>query len=380
MKLLETILVATDFSPSADDAARVATGVAKAFGSRVVLLYAMPEMPDAGAARQMLQEKSTERLEQIAGGMRAAGVGTVEVAVTTGAPCERILEHAETQEANLIFIGSGQKPDDDRFPLGIIAARLCRLATKPVWVVKPGAPDAVARVLCAVDFSDTSRRALTNVVHLARAFQAELTVLTVVAPLSSWLGAADEKTQEAHLAQRRARFDQFLKEFDLHGVSHQVVVRQGQPHEEILAAVAEGNVDLLVMGSVGRTGLSRALMGSVAEKVTRQMPCSIVTLKSEHAIRLQLEARIADVHACFQQGQELLEKGFAAEAERAFRRCIAESSMYAPAWEGLAAAQDRQGRQAQAEESRQRAKQIVKTLWDRQIEAEIRSHHLLWRK
>jgi universal stress protein E len=380
MKLLETILVATDFSPSADDAVRVAAGLARAFGARVVLLYVMPELPEAGVAEEMLREKSGERLEEIAGRVRAAGVGSVAPAVAAGDPGERILEQAEAREANLIFIGSGQKPHDDRFPLGIIAARICRLATKPVWVVKPGAPDQAARILCAVDFSDTSRRALTNVIHLARTYQAELIVLTVVAPLSSWLGTADHETQDAHLADERARFAEFLKEFDFHGVSHQAVLRQGEPHEEILAAVAEASTDLLVMGSVGRTGLSRALMGSVAEKVTRQMPCSIVTVKAEHAIRLRLEAQIADLHARFKQGQELLENGFPAEAERAFRRCIGESSMYAPAWEGLAAAQQRQGRQAEAEESRRQARQIVQMLWDRQVEAEIRSHHLLWRK
>ncbi len=340
----------------------------------------MPEMDDAGVAQEMLREKSTERLEEIAGRMRAAGVATVEPAVTAGDPCERILQQAETHDANLIFIGSGQKPHDDRFPLGIIAARICRLASRPVWVVKPGAPDRAARILCAVDFSDTSRRVLTNVVHLARAYEAELTVLTVVAPVSSWLGPADPEAQQVHLAEERARFQEFLEEFDFHGVSHQAVVRQGQPHEEILAAVADGRRRPAGDGLGGAHG---PVAGPDGQRRREGHPAD--ALLDRHA---QVRARHpAPDRRPDRRPPRPLQAGAGAAGEGVRRRgraglprCIAESAMYAPAWEGLAAAQERQGHKEQADESRRHAHEIIKTLWDRQIEAEIRSHHLLWRK
>jgi universal stress protein E len=297
-----------------------------------------------------------------------------------GVAFDRIRRYAEEHDVNIIMIGAGRKPGDEAFPLGITAARICREAGKPVWVVKPGAPERIERILCAVDFSDPSRRALVNAVHLARSFHAELTVLTAVPPLANWLGEAPADAQEAFVARQRARFDEFLQPLDFHGISHQAVVRLGQPHEQILAAVAELKADLLVMGSVGRTGVARVLMGSVAEKVAREMPCSIITVKAEHAIRLQVDEEIADIRAHFHQGRELLDGGFPAEAAGQFRQCIANSPVYAPAWEGLAEALARLGRDAEAEDARRHARQIVHTLWDRQIEAEIRSQHALWRK
>ena len=79
-------------------------------------------------------------------------------------------------------------------------------------------------------------------------------------------------------------------------VSWSKLIRYGEPCREILAVARETKSDLLVMGSVGRTGLSRILMGSVARKVAQEMPCSIVTVKSEHVIRLRLDAEIADMN------------------------------------------------------------------------------------
>jgi universal stress protein E len=380
MKLLKKILVATDYSPSADDAVAAAVSVARTFQSEAILLHVVPDVPDTAAAQEVLRRKCQERVDEIAGRMRSHGVPSVRGVVVSGVPFDQIIEHADREDVNVIVVAAGEKPAGDPYPLGMTAAQLCRRASKPVWVARRGAPPQVARVLCPVDFSSPARRAMTNAVHLARGFGAELTVLTVVPPRSSWLGTADAAAQEAHLAEHRGRFEQFVADFDLHGVACQTALRQGQPYQEILAAAREGAIDLIVMGSVGRTGLSRMLMGSVAEKVTREMPCSIVTVKAEHAIRLEVQTEIADIHAHFRLGQELLEKGFAAEAEREFRQCLSRDLMYAPAWEGLAAAYERLGRDHEAEDCRQQSNLIVQTLWDRQIEADIRSRVFLGRK
>ena len=135
-----------------------------------------------------------------------------------------------------------------------------------------------------------------------------------------------------------------------------------------------------MMGSVGRTGLARALLGSVAEKVARELPCSIMTVKGEDFVRLQLLGEIEDIREHVEQAERLLEKGFAKEALGELRHCIARDPMYAPAWEGAAAAHERLGNQREAEQCRQRSAEIVRALWDRRIEAEIRSQRLLWKK
>ena len=78
-----------------------------------------------------------------------------------------------------------------------------------------------------------------------------------------------------------SRFDRFLERFDFQNVNWTRAVEKGQAHEEILAFSRKRGADLLVMGSVGRTALNRILIGSVAEKVIRELPCSVVTFKAE---------------------------------------------------------------------------------------------------
>ena len=144
-----------------------------------------------------------------------------------------------------------------------------------------------------------------------------------------------------------------------------------------MAFAGEKTADLLVMGSEGRSGLSRFLIGSVATKVVRQMPCSIITVKSEHAIRLRLAEEISDLRDHLKQGRELLEKGFAKEALELFEQCMDRDIMCAPAWEGMSAAHMRLGHNKKSEECKETAEQIRQNDWQRQVEAEARSRHHL---
>lgn len=71
----------------------------------------------------------------------------------------------------------------------------------------------------------------------------------------------------------------FIKEFDLDGVVHKIEIKSGKADEKILNAIKNQHIDLLIMGTNGRTGLSSFFMGSVTEKVIREMPCSFITIK-----------------------------------------------------------------------------------------------------
>ena len=205
-----------------------------------------------------------------------------------------------------------------------------------------------------------------------------------VAPKSSTyyegLGDIAADVQETSSQQKPAQFDRFLREHEFHDVNWKRMVRQGDLAGEILKVARETESDLLVMGAVGRTGFARILIGGVARKVAQQMPCSTITVKSEHAIKLRLDTEIADIHACLKQGVELLERGFPQEALAEFQRCIAKDMLFVPAWEGLAAAHERLGHDVEAKKCEEQARQITQTLWNRQIEADVRSRHPLFGK
>ena len=134
------------------------------------------------------------------------------------------------------------------------------------------------------------------------------------------------------------------------------------------------------MGAVGETNDPRILVGRTAEKVVRQLPCSVITLKSESAIQLRLEAEIADIASHYEQGKTLLENGFTDEAMRQFQICIDKDMLFAPAWESLAAAHERLGHEEEAEKYMNKAKEIRQNLWAQKVVAEVRSRHTLWQK
>lgn len=383
MKLLERILIATDFSPGADGALVTGSLVAKRFGSEVTLVHVIPGTVDfASQYRAMICERATKRLEEIATRMRAEGIETVDTVVESGVPFDQVDRIADARDVNVIVIGACKTAEDGPL-VGTTAARLRRYATKPVWMVTPGIPPNVTRILCPVDFSEPSGRGLNNAIHLARGFKAHLTVLTVLPTATGYyegLGEIHTDLDDASAQKEFPQFEQFLRQYDFHDVTCEKLVRSGDPAHEILKAAGEFQSDLLVMGTVGKSGFLRIRLGSVSRKVAQRMPCSIVTVKSEHAVRLRVDAEVSDVHDCFKQGVELLENGFPQEALRLFQKCIAKNMLFVPAWKELAAAHKRLGHCREARKCEQQARHITERIEHDQINADVRSRHPLFRK
>jgi len=188
------------------------------------------------------------------------------------------MEHSEELDVNLIVVGSGK--GDKKFPLGITAERVMIYADKPVLAVKPGSRPLIRKIFCPVDFSEASKRALINALHLSRAFEAHLTVLTVFERLLSGFfgpGRTPGESKEKDLVKRQKyQYDEFLRGFQSENLKWTKTPRRGKPAEEIRRAIREVQPDLLVMSSQGRKGLSRLLMGSTTEKVAREMPSSVI--------------------------------------------------------------------------------------------------------
>ena len=135
----------------------------------------------------------------------------------------------------------------------------------PLWPVD--------RILVATDFSLCSLNALGHAEDLARKVDAEL-ILLHVEPVPI---AGSELGDVAHAGAERelARTADGLRRYHP-GV--RTILRAGAPDEEIVDAAATERASLLVMGTHGRTGLARALLGSVAEAVVRRAPCPVLTV------------------------------------------------------------------------------------------------------
>ena len=133
------------------------------------------------------------------------------------------------------------------------------------------------KVLFPTDYSACSRATLTHAVAIARAMCAELTILHV-APPGSFI---DAETDPSEHTERTATLGAIaLALGDGCGVEYRQEIIEGDPTSEIVAWIEREGIDLVVMGTTGRTGLRRVLLGSVAEAVVRLAPCAVLTLKA----------------------------------------------------------------------------------------------------
>jgi len=374
---------------------RMAGDVARRFDSTVDLLHV--KSPEASGAES--EDALSERLDQLAQQMVEEGVRSVRSVVVAGEEFDQIERYARHRDVNVIMVGAGEAGSSGQVFLGTTAARLRRAAVEPVWIVKPNAAPPVQRICCPVDMLPASARALRNAIHFARTLDAALTVLTVTQlPLGEQgdqhelrgpAAVGPPEFQEPHFPE----FDEFLRKFDFHQVCCEKLIRRGKPREEVVAVAREMQADLIVMGSTGRTGLSHMFIGGVARRVAQELPCSVITVRSQEPIGLprDTEAPRLDVEFCashpsgkqcerFQYGEELLARGLAQEAIEHFRACVAEYDRCANAWLQLSEAHLRFGDYEKARRCAGKAEEALRWQEKHQIEKELRDSHILHRR
>jgi universal stress protein A len=146
---------------------------------------------------------------------------------------------------------------------------------------------SLTRVLVPTDFSPSSRAALEYATFLARELRAELSVLHVWEP-PGYVGpdtlallpiAAAQQDWDRTRADVVRQVEQFLGTIPARPGHVSVRVEAGEPSDTILQIAKELGADLIVMGTHGRTGLSRLLIGSVAEAVLRRSACPVLTIR-----------------------------------------------------------------------------------------------------
>lgn len=140
------------------------------------------------------------------------------------------------------------------------------------------------RLLVPVDFSDCSMRALDYALALGEACQARLILLHVVEPAAYPQSALAlvpslEETNQTLLEAGRERLAALCRKRLGHRMQTETLVRMGHPHSEIPDTAKAMGADLLIVGARGHTGLKHALLGSTAERVVRQAPCPVLTVR-----------------------------------------------------------------------------------------------------
>ena len=294
------ILLATDFSKWALRAEDYACCLAATWRATLTVLNVLefppgmnPEYPVNQVYLGELMKAGAKQLVELKARASARGI-SVHTRVATGIPCEEVLAAVKAEDSDLVIVGTKGKSGLAHVLLGSTAERVIRTSPCPVLAVRtdPGAAAVgsagpcegigLSRILVPVDFSDCSLEAVEYAALMAQRHNAAVTLLHVLEPVSYGLDFTLIQTGKGEEMRERltARLGDITRALADAGIPADSQVRGGTPFESILDSAKTIPADLIVMGTHGRRGLSRALCGSVAEAVLRQSRCPVLTVRS----------------------------------------------------------------------------------------------------
>jgi nucleotide-binding universal stress UspA family protein len=274
------ILVCTDGSPDSEGAITAALQLAKTTGSTIFLLEVLIflagyelQSPDTLAPplvnlelMQVQETAARERLETWKAEAPKEGVTLEPRVLTASSAYEGILETAGEIQPDLIIMGRHGYTGLTRLLMGSVTARVIGHRPCHVLVVPQGVRLSFERLLIASDGSPYSEAAWNEALTLARTMGSAL--IGVAVATSDWdIPAVTGVVRELEVAAAAQ------------GVTLETMIPMGRPEEGIVKAAEFKQVSLIIVGSHGRTGLKRLLMGSVAERVIGHAACPVLVVK-----------------------------------------------------------------------------------------------------
>jgi nucleotide-binding universal stress UspA family protein len=205
--------------------------------------------------------------------------------VVQGRPAQTIVEYADQYDHDLIIMPTHGREGVSRYLLGSVTEQVVRLASVPVLTARMQPDEQLTfpyeNILVPTDGSASAARAAEHSLSLASALDATVHVLSVVdetvlgPDVRSTISAAREQVATDAV-------DDFVAKAERHDVSDTVRhVERGSPIEVILDTIDSNDIHAVVMGTAGRRGSERILLGSVAEKTVRSAPVPVITVRHE---------------------------------------------------------------------------------------------------
>jgi nucleotide-binding universal stress UspA family protein len=296
------ILCPVDFSEFSRHALHHAVGLAKWYRATLTLLHVQPLAVMPAGPPEVLPTLvlTPDQREQLLASLRHMVATEISESVLThvevaeGSPAREIVARAETMSSDLLVMGTHGASGFERLVLGSVTEKVLRKSPCPVMVVPRRAPDVAPvpplfkRILCAVDFSDCSMRALKYATSLAQEADGCLVVAHVfelegVMP-GNWRDAlTPESIRKELIALEQERRDKLL-----HAVPDSVntycavetVMASGTPYREILRLAEEKKSELIVIGIHGRNAADLTFFGSTTNHVVRQATCPVLTVRT----------------------------------------------------------------------------------------------------
>jgi nucleotide-binding universal stress UspA family protein len=303
MAPITRILCPVDFSEASQHAIEHAIVIARWYGASITALHVynpvftpVPGLPplESRVPEPELKRVNAETIRRFEGAI-ASGID-VRVVVDVGQPAAGILGRADAAHSDLIVMGTHGAGGFEHLLLGSVTEKVLRRARCPVLTVPPHTQATSTlpfrRLLCAIDFSDSSLRGLELARSLASESRAALTLLHVVE--WPWHEPPPPVLEDlpSDKAAALAEFRRYVEESAIERLkslmpeagedqrAREPRVVHGKPYIEILRVAAEVQADVIVMGVHGRNTADVMLFGSTTNQIVRRATCPVLTLRA----------------------------------------------------------------------------------------------------
>jgi len=288
---VRNILLATDGSAYSEGAVKEAIYLARTCPARLAALYVLEVNPEFATEGLTYVEKMELDARRHLDFVRAkAAADNVECEVLTrrtDEPYRAIVEEAERRGCDVIVISRRGKTGLKKILMGSVTAKVIGYAHCNVLVVPKDAAIDCRRVLLAIDGSRFSEAAAEKALEIARTCSSRLDVISVVpadlqAALEPDTGYTPQQLDRLSRDIISSLKQQVKKVTDAaagQGIHAEGSVPGGSPYEVIVETAVKRMSDLVVVGSHGRTGIQRLIMGSVAERVVALSPAAVLVVK-----------------------------------------------------------------------------------------------------
>ncbi|WP_306060621.1 universal stress protein [Natronococcus wangiae] len=275
--MYQDILVATDGSDIATTAAEQGLAVAQTLGATVHAVSVV-EHGEHGGPDDAERARHRQFVETVEADAVDRGVSVV-TSVRTGQPSRELLGYVDEQGIDLLVLGTHGRTGIRRWLMGSVATAVVREARCPVLTVNAsvtGVPRDFDDVLIATDGRPGVAAAVENGLDLAEAYGSRVHAVYVVNDVHSHMSMVLEAFEE--IGERST--SEIADRAEKRGLEVERSIERGVPHEEIVTRADAHDIDLVVVGTEGRTGLDRLIAGSVSQRVIGDASVPVLSVRT----------------------------------------------------------------------------------------------------
>ena len=284
MGIIKSILVYVDGSEASLHALKESLHLARAEKSKIMAVSVVPpyqgdlRFTGLGNIKALLKEPCDTALAEAMKMAETEGT-SLATACLEGEPYEEIVDLAEGEDCDLVVMGIGSESMEKFFAMGSTTARVIGYSQCDVLVVPEKTTIGWQNLLLATDGSKHSEKAAARAAAIARSNGAELNIVSATDFVCELYAQAPE-VGEALIKKARKTLDNSKNHADLQDLNTECFVREGEAYKAIIDLAKEKGTEMIVIGSHGKTGLKRLLMGSVVEKVIGNSHCPVLVVKA----------------------------------------------------------------------------------------------------